>query len=74
MTKPTLLPWPKIGPVIATISGRRRDATVRAMHAERRLGAIASRVRNCAADNQIDQLCVPSLPADRPYLASAMHS
>jgi Domain of unknown function (DUF397) len=32
LTKPTLLPWPKIGPVIATISGRRRDATVRAMH------------------------------------------
>jgi hypothetical protein len=38
LTKPTLLPWPKIGPVIATISGRRRDATVRAMHAERRPG------------------------------------
>jgi Domain of unknown function (DUF397) len=37
LTKPTLLPWPKIGPVIATISGRRRDATVRAMHAERRI-------------------------------------
>jgi hypothetical protein len=35
LTKPTLLPWPMIGPVIATISGRRRDATVRAMHAER---------------------------------------
>jgi hypothetical protein len=31
LTKPTLLPWPKIGPVIATISGRRRDATVRAI-------------------------------------------
>ena len=37
LTKPTLLPWPKIGPVIATISGRRRDATVRAMHAPCRL-------------------------------------
>ena len=39
LTKPTLLPWLKIGPVIATISGRRRDATVSAMHAERRLWA-----------------------------------
>lgn len=33
MAKP--LRWPEIGPVIAAISDRRRNAAVRAVHAER---------------------------------------